>query len=117
MSRSLGSKGRRDRLASVFLLPDHQVWVCVESGGGPPLGHRERNISRHGTVTGKLRWSPRFDFHVEADGGGYWMLDVPSRMTAEVDALIYTRVIVRGIRIGFADLYLLRIEEDFRPDR
>jgi len=45
------------------------------------------------------------------------MLDVPSRMTAEVDALIYTRVIVRGIRIGFADLYLLRIEEDFRPDR
>ena len=78
---------------------------------------RERNISRHGTVTGKLRWSPRFDFHVEADGGGYWMLDVPSRMTAEVDALIYTRVIVRGIRIGFADLYLLRIEEDFRPDR
>ena len=73
----------------------------------------ERNISRHGTVTGKLRWSSRFDFYVEADSGGYWMLDVPPPMAAEVDALIYTRVIVTGIRSGFADLHLLRIEEDF----
>ena len=83
------------------------------AGADRYLGHRgERDISRHGTVTGRLRWLPRFDFHVEADSGGYWMLDVPPHMAAEVDALLYARVIATGIRSGFADLYLLRIEED-----
>ena len=61
-------------------------------------------------VAGMLRWSSRLDFYLEADGGGYWLLDAPMSKTEDLDALVHSRVAVRGARSGFADLYVFSIE-------
>jgi hypothetical protein len=61
------------------------------------------------TVAGMLRWSSRLDFYLEADGGGYWLLDVPISRTEELDALLHSRVAVRGVRSGYAELYVVRV--------
>jgi hypothetical protein len=63
------------------------------------------------TVAGMLRYSSRFDYFLEADSGGYWLLDVPFSRTEEIDALLYSRVTVRGVRSGYAELYVFTIEE------
>jgi len=65
-------------------------------------------------ITGMLRWSRQLDFYVEADSGGYWLLDMPLGMTAEVDAQVNDRVVACGFRTGFANLYLVRLEQGSR---
>jgi hypothetical protein len=61
-----------------------------------------------------LRWSRQLDFYVEADSGGYWLLDMPLGMTAEVDAQVNDRIVACGFRTGFANLYLVRLEQGIR---
>ena len=63
------------------------------------------------TVAGMLRYSSRFDYFLEADSGGYWLLDVPFSKTQQVDDLLHSHVAVRGVRSGFADLSVFAIEE------
>ena len=72
-------------------------------------------LGTHHRIAGTLRWSPRLDFCLEADGGGYWLLDVPFRKTEEVDDLVHSRVAVRGVRSGYADLYVVKVKVEAMP--
>jgi hypothetical protein len=61
-------------------------------------------------VTGVLRRSLTVDFYLEADCGGYWMLDVAPSMAPIVDRLLHAHVLAEGLRSGFANLVLMRID-------
>ena len=62
-------------------------------------------------VTGMLRWSRERDFFVEADDGGQWVLDLPSRLTERTDRLLHGRVAVEGGRTGITTVSVNSIEE------